>query len=95
MIKEHEFNRKKYTMSNDFLTEGDQVFPISNGKISSDGEGYLHEYFDFRYAMSGFPDEPHTILDLHHSRSKSHQVQTTHGYGPEDRYFKIIKVEDI
>jgi hypothetical protein len=42
---------------------------------------------------SGFPNEPHIILDLKHSDYKPYEVRTDHGYSPKERYFKIVKKE--
>jgi hypothetical protein len=45
--------------------------------------------------MSGFPDEPHTLLDLHHSDYKPYEARTYHGYSPIESYFKVIEVTEI
>ncbi len=47
--------------------------------------------------MSGFPNEPHIILDLNYDngkQSKAYQVRTNNGYSPIECYFKIIKIEE-
>ena len=43
--------------------------------------------------MTGFPDEPHTIINLNYSENKHEQVRTDHGFGPIESYYKIIKIE--
>jgi len=86
---EYEYKGKKYKFSNKNLKVGDKVFPISDGFIS-DNKKYYHEKFDFRDFMCGFPDEPHTIIDLEYSKEKSYQVRTDYGYSPIECYFKII-----
>lgn len=85
-------NKVRYTLSNENLEVGDQVFPIGRGRIREDGKFILHN-LDFTDYMSGFPDEPHTILDLNHSGYKPYEVRTDHGYSPKESFFKIIKKE--
>jgi len=87
-------NKIRYTLSNNNLEVGDKVFPIANGRVLPDGSWILHNY-DFRDFMSGFPDEPHIIKDLAHSKYKPYQVHTSHGYGPIETYYKIAKQENI
>jgi hypothetical protein len=82
----------RYTLSNENLQVNDKVFPIARGRCLEGGGWILHN-FDFRDYMSGFPYEPHTILDLHHSDDKSHEIRTDHGYGPAETYYKVVKVE--
>lgn len=86
---EHYHNHLRYRLSNDNLKVGDKVYPIANGRCLDGGGWILHD-FDF---SSGFPDEPHTILDLNHSDYKPYQIRTDHGYGPIEIYYKILKVE--
>jgi len=85
-------NKIRYTLSNDNLRVGDKVFPIASGRCLEDGSWILHE-FDFRDFCSGFPDEPHIVLNLKHSDYKPYEVQTDFGYSPIERYYKIIKME--
>jgi len=90
----------RYTLSNEGLTNGDKVYPIANGRCTDDGGWILHGFiFDdpienkYGFRISGFPDEPHTIIDLNHSTYKPYQVRTDYGYGPIEIYYKIIKKE--
>lgn len=85
-------NGIRYTLSNENLAVNDKVYPIANGRCLDDGEWILHG-FDFRDFCSGFPDEPHTILDLNYSKYKPEQVRTDMGYSPIECYYKIIKME--
>lgn len=85
-------NGLRYTLTNEGLKEGDRVYPIANGR-TLDGGGWILHGFDWRKSMSGFPDEPHTIKNTRHSGYKPYQVQTDHGYSPEECYYKIVKVE--
>jgi hypothetical protein len=85
-------NGIRYTLSNDDLKVGDKVFPIAWGRCLDDGGWILHD-IDFRELTSGFPDEPHEILDLKHSDYKPYEVRTDHGYSPSECYYKIIKKE--
>lgn len=82
----------RYTLSNENLQVGDKVFPIARGRCTEDGGWILHG-FDFRDFMSGFPDKPHTIMNLKHSDYKPEEVRTDYGYSPIECYFKIIKRE--
>lgn len=79
-----------YTLSNENLKVGDYVYPISNGVSNDETHTYKHEYFDFNEVVSSFPNDPHIILDLHHSESKAYEIRTSKGYGPVEKYFKII-----
>lgn len=90
MKVEHIHEGKFYRFTNEDLLVGDLVFPIAHGHII-EGEFYFWE-FDFRDFCSGFPDEPHTILDLKYSDDKAYEVRTSHGFGPKEIYFKLIDV---
>lgn len=93
MKVERVHNEIRYTLSNENLKVNDNVFPIAGGRCLDNGGWILHE-FDFRDFMSGFPDEPHKILDLKHSDYKPYEVRTDRGYSPIERYYKIIKKEE-
>jgi hypothetical protein len=89
-------NKIRYTLSNENLKVGDGVFPIANGRCLDDGGWILHD-LDFRDFMSGFPDEPHIIMDLNYDngrQGKPYQVRTDKGYSPIECYYKIIKLEE-
>lgn len=89
----YKLNGKIYTLSNEGLVEGDKVWPISFGR--TENGVYYHEEFQFpRPEWNEFPDEPHTIEDLHHSEFKPYEIRTDYGFGPVEKYFKIISVED-
>jgi hypothetical protein len=92
MNVEHVHNGIRYTLTNDGLKEGDKVYPIAWGRCL-DGGGWILHKFDYRDFMSGFPDEPHTIIDLKHSDYKPYQVRTDMGFSPIECYYKIIKKE--
>lgn len=82
-------NGIRYTLSNENLKAGDKVYPIANGRCLDDGGWILHGFsFD-----CGFPEEPHTILNLAYSDYKPYQVSTDFGYSPIECYYKIIKKE--
>ena len=90
MIIEKIHNKLRYTLSNDNLEVGDRVYSIANGRCIGGDRWILHE-IDFKH--SGFPEEPHIIKNLHHSDYKPYEIQTDHGFGPRETYYKIIKVE--
>ncbi len=81
----------RYTLSNDNLQNGDKVYPIAQGRCIENG--WILHGFNFKNYCSGFPDEPHTILNLNHSEYKPYQVRTDHGYSAIESYYKIIKKE--
>jgi hypothetical protein len=89
---EQTHNKIRYTLSNENLKVTDEVFPIGRGRIKDDGTFILRE-LDYRDFMCGFPDNPHTILDLRHSDYKPYEIRTDHGYSPIECYYKIIKKE--
>lgn len=93
MIVEKVYNKKRYTLSNENLKVGDNVYPIAWGRCLDDG-GWVLQNFDYRELLSGFPNDPHTILDLKHSDHKPYQVKTDRGYSPIECYYKIIKIEE-
>jgi len=88
----HTYNGKIYTLSNEGLVEGDKVFPISFG--TTENGIFTHEYFKF-FEWDYFPDDPHTIEDLYYSDFKPYEIKTDHGFGPIEKYYKIISIEDI
>lgn len=92
MLVEKYLNGTRYTLSNEGLAVGDEVYPIARGRSLEDGGWILHE-FDYSESCSGFPDEPHVIVDLDYSTYKPYQIRTDHGYGPIELYYKIIKIE--
>ncbi len=92
MNVEKVFDGIRYTLSNDNLAVGDKTYPIANGRCLNAGGWILHN-IDFRDFLSGFPKEPHIILDLNHSDYKPYQIRTDHGFGPIEKYYKIIKKE--
>ena len=74
------------------------MYPIARGRCLDNGDWILHEIeFESKYVKrlntSGFPDEPHTILNLHYSDYKPYEVQTNIGFSPKECYYKIIKKE--
>ena len=85
-------NGIRYTLSNDNLKINDEVYPIGKGRCLDNGSWILHN-LDFRDFMSGFPNEPHTILDLKHSDYKPYEARTNYGFSPIESYYKIIKME--
>ena len=92
MKVEHMHEGVRYTLSNENLKVKDKVYPIAWGRCLDDGSWILHK-LDFNECCSGFPDDPHTILDLNYSKSKPEQVRTDFGYSPIECYYKIIKAE--
>lgn len=84
-------NHIRYTLSNDDLKDGDEVFPIAQGRCTDNG-WILHE-INFENYMTGFPDEPHTIKSIDYGNGKPYSVCTDKGYSPKECYYKIIKKE--
>jgi len=90
-------NGKHYILSNKNLKKGDKVFPMTSG-ITIEGKYYHSSIYDTSDLMrldacTGFPDEPHTIKDMHYNDDfKPFEIKTSHGYGPKEKYFKIIDV---
>jgi len=88
MITRHKHEGRIYVLSNEGIEVGDEVFPISQGRLVNDE--YQHREFDFRWFMSGFPSDPHKMLDLEHSDYRPFQCRTDHGFGPIEKYFRIV-----
>lgn len=85
----------RYTLSNENLAVGDKVYPIAWGRCLDDGSWIFHE-LNYNYACSGFPYEPHKIMDLNYDggrQGKPYQIRTDMGYSPIECYYKIIKME--
>ena len=85
-------NGIRYTFSNENLAVNDKVYPIAWGRCL-DGGGWILHGFRFEDYLSGFPEEPHVILNLNYSIYKPEQVRTNEGFGPIEIYYKIIKKE--
>lgn len=92
MKVEKVLNGIRYTLSNENLEVGDEVFPIANGRCLGGNDWIFHNITYNEYS-TGFPDNPHVIQNLHYSDSKPYEVSTNHGYSPRECYFKIIKKE--
>jgi len=88
MIIQHTYRGIDYILTNENLKEGDKVFPISRGR--SYGDTHIHYEYDFRDFMCGFPNEPHTIVNIKYSTYKPYEVNTDHGFGPREMYYKIV-----
>lgn len=83
----------RYTLSNEGLKTNDKVFPIAFGRCFGAADWILHG-FDFSEHFSGFPNEPHTIIDLEYNKNyKPYEVKTNNGFGPIEIYYKITKME--
>jgi len=90
-------NGIKYILCNNDLEVGDKVFPLCAGLIE-DGN-FIHKNICLdRYhdgsLMCGLPNDAHIIKDLNYSVYKPYEILTDHEYGPKEKYFKIISVED-
>ena len=88
--------RYRYLLSNDNLKVEDKVFPIGKGRVN--GNNFHFYEFDWNKYSSSFPDDPHTIINLHYlsggkSFYKPYEVQTDKGWSPAESYFKILKKE--
>ena len=91
MIIQHTYRGIDYILSNEDLKEGAKVYPISNGRVC-ENTVYIHYEYDFKIYSSGFPDEPHTILEMNYrnGENKPYEVRTDYGFGPKETYYKII-----
>jgi len=87
------YKKLRYTLSNENLSVGDEVYHIAKGRIDLKNNEFILKELDFRDFMSGFLNEPHIIIDLKYSSNKAYEVQTTCGFSPKESYFKIIKIE--
>jgi hypothetical protein len=75
-----------HLLTNKGLQTGDRVFPMTRGW----NDGSLYYVIGLNgLEISGFPNDPHIILDLHYNGSKSYEVQTDRGWGPMESYFKL------
>jgi hypothetical protein len=85
------FNKgmKPSLLTNENLQVGDKVFPLTHGY--NNGAKYFVVEIDTSKHCSGWPDEPHTILQLEYSKTKAYEIRTDHGYGPRESYFKLIE----
>ncbi len=78
---------KNQVYSNRNLKIGDEVYPLSNGKVYD--KIYSHESYDFSY----LDEEAHIIENLDYSSYKPYQIATNIGYGPMEKYYKLIMTE--
>lgn len=88
----------RYTLSNDNLKTGDEVYPIASGRCTGGDIWILHSIeqsaYDNTEIMScGLPGFPHIIKTTKYSDRKSEEIQTEMGFGPREKYYKIIKRE--
>ena len=79
---------KFHLLTNVGIEVGDRVFPLTIGY--NDGQDYYVMAINTSKSCSGWPDDPHIVLNLDYSRSKSYQVETDKGYGPRECFFKLI-----
>lgn len=78
-----------HLLTNQGLKVGDKVYPMAYGY--TEGTKFYVTDIDTSAACSGWPNHPHTILDLNYSTDKAYQVHTDHGFSPIECYFKIIE----
>lgn len=88
MKKIIQYKSESILFSNEDLKEGDEVFLLGVGYIE-DGVFNLVSVNLFPECATGFPNNPHKIIDLNYS-SGSYQVKTDKGYGSKECYFKIL-----
>jgi hypothetical protein len=91
MLIEHVYKGVRYTLSNENLAVGNEVFPIAWGRQTK--EGWILHNLDYRKLTSSFPDEPHTITSIEKVSPVETIIRTHHGYSPAESYYKIIKRE--
>ena len=84
----HIYNDCQYMLSNDDLKLGDKVYPISYGKVVNNI--YIHKGFDYSVVLSGFPHEPHTVIEINYSDDIGYKLRTNKGFGVPEQYFKVI-----
>ena len=94
MKVEHIHEGKRYIFSNEGIIAGNDVFPIGDGRVGPNDE-YIFHSFSFEDYCTGFPDEPHKMLNTKYSNYKPYEAHTDHGFGPIESYFKIIAIEEI
>jgi hypothetical protein len=92
MKVERVHDKIRYTLSNEGLKEGDEVYPVAQGRQTKN-DGWIIHNFDFRDFMSGFPAEPHIIKSFDNRHSKEMIINTNKGYSFSECYYKIIKCE--
>lgn len=85
------YDNKTYLLTNENLKVTDKVFPVAKGKCVGNNGWILNKY-SFEFHSTGFPSEPHTIINLNYSEYKPYQIQTNYGYGPIESYYKIIEI---
>lgn len=86
------FNHIRYTLSNDDLKVGDEVFPIASGRKLDNNDWVLHylefEKYHFTNSETDFPNNPHIIKSI-----TKENITTNNGYSHPQVYYKIIKKE--
>lgn len=81
----------RYTLSNECLHHGDEVYPVAQGRQTENG--WIIHNFDFRDFMSGFPADPHIIKSFDNRHPKEKIINTNKGHSFSECYYKIIKCE--
>jgi len=83
---------RKYLLSNKNIDLGDRVYPMTNGQIINE-DYYVNEVLH-EDNRTGFPDDPHIIKDLDYSGDKRYEVITNKGYGPREKFFRIVATKE-
>ena len=91
MVVEKVHKGIRYTLSNDGLKTGDSVFPIARGRATD--KGWILSDFRYEDYSTGFPEMPHTIVELYHSKYRPYEVKTNYGFGVKEMYYKVVKKE--
>ena len=87
-------------LTNEGIRVGDEVFPCISG-YQMDGQFYVMDINTTRHwntpemmlACTGWPSEPHTVVEFYNDESGLRYIRTDKGYSPAEVYFKVIKQE--
>jgi hypothetical protein len=84
---EHIIGNIRYTLSNELLKEGDNVYPIGIGRYLDDNS-WIMSNLNFNMLST----DPQTIVSLNKDRY-DYKVITNIGHGSSETFFKIEKAE--
>jgi hypothetical protein len=84
------YKNKIQLFSNENIKVDDLVYPLVWSHVVGN-DVYVTSILSLEAedaGMTGWPDNPHKIINLNHTDYMPYKIHTDHGGGPEGHYFK-------
>lgn len=72
------------------IAVGDSAFPFLHGGVAA--LEAKEAPWEIETYLTGWPNDPHIIEDMHYSDFKPYEIRTSKGFGPREDYFLVFKI---